>query len=243
MRLGFKLSVATAFIALASSWVSAAELAILKNGFTIRHERREPREIMTRLYFGGTAGSYVDVPTDEIVGFEGDDLPPPPVLIPTPAPSLGDVVSVASSRNKIDPELIMILIRAESAFHANAISPKGAQGLMQLMPQTASQLGVQNALDPVANVEGGTRYLRQLLDRYGNDLIKALAAYNAGPERVDQYRGVPPYAETRAYVAKIIGDFNRLKLADPRNKREGLRTTKATIPNLMPQPSNATTAH
>jgi len=84
---------------------------------------------------------------------------------------------------------------------------------MQLMPQTATQLGVQNAFDPKANVEAGTRYLRELLERYNFDLIKALAAYNAGPQRIDQYHGVPPYYETKAYVARIVRDFNKKKLA------------------------------
>jgi len=104
------------------------------------------------------------------------------------------------------------VIRAESGFNVRAVSPKGAQGLMQLMPQTASQLGVHNAFDPQANVEGGTRYLRELLERYNFDLIKALAAYNAGPQRVEQYGGVPPYYETKAYVARIVRDYNK-KLA------------------------------
>ncbi len=85
---------------------------------------------------------------------------------------------------------------------------------MQLMPQTASQLGVANSFDPNANVEGGTKYLRELLEKYNFDVPKALAAYNAGPKRVDQYRGVPPYYETQAYVARIIRDFNRRKLAE-----------------------------
>jgi len=84
---------------------------------------------------------------------------------------------------------------------------------MQLMPQTASELGVHNAFDPQANVEGGARYLRELLERYDFDLIKALAAYNAGPQRVEQYGGVPPYHETKAYVARIVRDFNKKKLA------------------------------
>src|ERR1700730_15765067 len=241
MRPSFKSIVVTGLMALTGLSTSATELAVLRNGFTIRHERRESRESVTRLYFVDTPGSYVEVPTDEIVGFESEILPEPPISAPAPSPPLGEVVSLASIRNNVDPELVMILIRAESAFRANAISPKGAQGLMQLMPQTAARLGVQNPLDPVANVEGGTRYLRQLLDRYGNDLIKALAAYNAGPERVDEYRGVPPYAETRAYVAKIVGDFNRQKHGNYRNNREGLRTAKAPTLTSLPQPSSVPT--
>jgi len=85
---------------------------------------------------------------------------------------------------------------------------------MQLMPGTASQLGVPNAFDPQANVEGGTKYLRELLERYNFDLVKALAAYNAGPLRVEQFGGVPPYYETRAYVARVVRDFNKKKAAE-----------------------------
>jgi membrane-bound lytic murein transglycosylase MltF len=85
---------------------------------------------------------------------------------------------------------------------------------MQLMPGTASQLGVTNAFDPKANVEGGTAYLRELLEKYNFDVPKALAAYNAGPKRVDQYHGIPPYYETQSYIARIIRDYNRKKLAE-----------------------------
>ena len=99
---------------------------------------------------------------------------------------------------RLDPDLVNSVIKAESGFNVRAVSPKGAQGLMQLMPGTASQLGVPNAFDPQANVEGGREYLRELLERYNFDLVKALAAYNAGPQRVEQYGGVPPYYETRA---------------------------------------------
>ena len=126
---------------------------------------------------------------------------------------LNQVVAAASGTYRLDPDLVNSVIRAESGFNVRAVSPKGAQGLMQLMPQTASALGVRNAFDPQANVEGGTRYLRELLERYDFDLIKALAAYNAGPERVEQYGGVPPYYETKAYVARIVRDFNKKKLA------------------------------
>ena len=134
-------------------------------------------------------------------------------LTPLPTFDLNRAVTSASSTYQLDPDLVTSVIRAESNFNISARSPKGAQGLMQLMPQTATQLGVQNAFDPQANVEGGTRYLRQLLERYDFDLIKALAAYNAGPERIDQYHGVPPYYETKAYVARIVRDFNKKKLA------------------------------
>jgi soluble lytic murein transglycosylase-like protein len=197
---------------------SAADLAVLRNGFTIRHDRRQVIDSMTRLFLSGPNAGYVDVPTGEIERFEKDETPapPPPSAIHSPVakPSnLNDVISSVSDRHHLDPDLINSVIRAESGFNPRAISPKGARGLMQLMPNTASKLGVPNAFDPQANVEGGTRYLRELLERYNFDLIKALAAYNAGPGRVEQYHGVPPYYETRAYVARIVRDFNRKKLA------------------------------
>jgi soluble lytic murein transglycosylase-like protein len=124
---------------------------------------------------------------------------------------LNEVISAASGRHHLDPDLVNSVIMAESGFQVRAVSPKGARGLMQLMPGTASQLGVPNAFDPQANVEGGTKYLRELLERYNFDLVKALAAYNAGPHRVEQFGGVPPYYETRVYVARIVRDFNKKK--------------------------------
>ena len=123
------------------------------------------------------------------------------------------MVNSASGRYRLDPDLVNSVIKAESGFNVRAVSPKGAQGLMQLMPGTASQLGLPNAFDPQANVEGGTKYLRELLERYNFDLVKALAAYNAGPQRVEEFGGVPPYYETRAYVARIVRDFNKKKAA------------------------------
>ena len=124
------------------------------------------------------------------------------------------MVKEASGKHSIDPDFINSVIHAESGFNTRAVSPKGAQGLMQLMPGTASNMGVDNAFDATANVDGGTRYLRSLLEKYNYDVPKALAAYNAGPHRVDQYHGVPPYLETRAYVARIIREYNKKKLAE-----------------------------
>ena len=120
---------------------------------------------------------------------------------------------VIADRHPVVLQGLTNVLRAESGFNVRAVSRKGARGLMQLMPQTSSQLGVGNAFDAQANVEGGARYLRELLERYNFDLVKALAAYNAGPRRVEQFGGVPPYYETRAYVARIVRDFNRKKLA------------------------------
>ena len=105
------------------------------------------------------------------------------------AVDLNEAVNSASGRYRLDPDLVNSVIKAESGFNVRAVSPKGAQGLMQLMPGTASQLGVPNAFDPQANIEGGTKYLRELLERYNFDLVKALAAYNAGPQRVEQFGG------------------------------------------------------
>jgi len=245
MKLACKIGIAVTLLALASVPASAAEMANLRNGFAIRHERHELRGDMTRLYLAGTADNYVEVPTADVVGFETIDEPVLPALSPPPAITLDALVSAASSRNNIDPDLIFSVIRAESGFNPNAVSPKGARGLMQLMPETAALLGVQNAFDPAANVEGGTRYLGQLLARYHNDLIKALAAYNAGPERVEQYQGVPPYAETRVYVARVIRDLNRKKAAQrgphsgPTGTRAVDRNSKATTPRAAGHPNIA----
>jgi hypothetical protein len=217
----------------------AADLAVLRNGFTIRHDHRQILGTSTRLFFFADDSSFTDVPTAEITSYEKDlSLPPlsaplaarpaatstaprplvvPSASIPTrSAADLTQVVNSASAAYHLDPDLVNSVIHAESGFNSRARSPKGAQGLMQLMPSTAGALGVANPFDPQANVGGGSRYLRELLERYNFDLVKALAAYNAGPQRVDQYRGVPPFRETRSYVARIVHDYNRKKIAQER---------------------------
>ena len=227
------------------------DLAVLQNGFSIRHEHREVIGSITRLYMGADNTSYVDVPTFQIAHFERDLTPavPPdikakktdntlqlvaPAKPAIKAAALSDVINSASDHTQIDPDLISSVIHAESGFNPRALSPKGAQGLMQLMPRTAANLGVTNAFDPGANVEGGTRYLRELLELYNFDIQKALAAYNAGPLRVKQYRGVPPYSDTRAYVARIIRDFNRKKLAEQKAAALAAKNKKQTPPKSAP---------
>jgi soluble lytic murein transglycosylase-like protein len=114
------------------------------------------------------------------------------------------LVNSASTRNDVSPGLVNAVVMAESAGDPSAISRAGAQGLMQLMPGTSADCGVSNPFDPAQNVDCGARYLHELLTRYSNNVELAVAAYNAGPGAVDQYHGVPPYAETRAYVSRVL---------------------------------------
>jgi soluble lytic murein transglycosylase-like protein len=190
-------------------------VATLRNGFSISFDHRRIIQDTSRLYLAAGEDNYVDLPTDEIVSLSQEQLHSPAPAAPgaRPVPEIRSAVAAASDKHLLDADLIDSVIRAESGFNTRAVSPKGARGLMQLMPDTAAKLGVQDSFDPRSNVEGGTRYLRELLRLYNNDLAKALAAYNAGPQRVEQYHGVPPYRETRAYVSNIIRDYNRKKLA------------------------------
>ncbi len=115
------------------------------------------------------------------------------------------LIEDASRRYQLDPALVKAVVQAESNFNPDAVSSAGARGLMQLMPGTAASLGVADSFDPVQNVDGGAKLLRNLLDRYDQNVSLALAAYNAGPGAVDKYGGVPPYAETQRYVPRILG--------------------------------------
>ncbi len=125
---------------------------------------------------------------------------------PPPEDAYDKVILRAARNHRVEPALVKAVIAAESNFEVRAVSRVGAQGLMQLMPQTSRVLGVGNPFHPVENVEGGARYLREMLDRYG-DLRRALAAYNAGPNAVDHYQGVPPYDETRDYVVRVLNYY------------------------------------
>jgi hypothetical protein len=212
----------------------AAEQVTLRNGFDFLCDHRTTVGDKTRLFLiqQGTPDSanFVEVPTADITAVEAVSLPveaatptsqAPPVMPAnkddtlTPA-ELHELLATAGSAHNLDVDLLDIVVHAESGGRAHAVSRTGAQGLMQLMPGTAAELGVTDSFAPSQNINGGTSYLNALLVRYNDRLALALAAYNAGPKAVDRYHGVPPYPETRAYVARIIHQFNQRKLEQAR---------------------------
>jgi soluble lytic murein transglycosylase-like protein len=203
----------------------AAEHVTLKNGFDLFCDHREPDGDKVRLYTDANGSSFLEVDATDIVADEHVDLPKPaatqsprPAAVVSAVPAgpekLSDadlqlLLTKAGTAYNLDADLLASVVRQESGGHARAVSRAGAQGLMQLMPGTASDLGVSNSFAPTENIQGGTAYLNELLKKYNDNLPLALAAYNAGPAAVDRYHGIPPYRETRAYVARVIREYNR----------------------------------
>jgi len=151
-------------------------------------------------------GGTLEIPADSLLRIEPEDVftPIKVKLLDVPYASL---IASAAGAHGVAPELVAGVIAVESNFNPNAVSWRSARGLMQLMPETAARLGVTKVFDPAQNIEAGTRYLKELLLRYNGDLALTLAAYNAGPGRVDQYRSVPPYRETRDYVQRVTAKY------------------------------------
>ena len=195
----------------------------MRNGFSYdcsRHESLDGTHVRLFLAADGEAAAtgYVDVASDAIADTEAlPDRPkaalPAMEAAPGSPSNLRTLLTGAGAVHDIDVELLASVVHAESGGRPTAISRVGAVGLMQLMPGTAAALGVADALQPDQNVSGGTAYLDQLLRRYHDNLALALAAYNAGPAAVDRFHGVPPFRETRAYVARVMNEFKRRKLA------------------------------
>jgi hypothetical protein len=156
-------------------------------------------------------GGAVEIGADDVVAIEPEDVFAPVPAKPVVAPPYRELVAAAAARYSVDADLITSVIAVESNFDPKAVSRKNAHGLMQLLPETAAQLGVKNVDDPQENIDAGTRYLRDLLQTYHNDLVLTLAAYNAGPERVQQYGRVPPFAETISYVRRVKRGYEKSK--------------------------------
>lgn len=169
-----------------------------------------------------------EVPASQVVSIEPEEVfhaVPRSPLFDTPYSNL---IVAASKHHGVDADLIVSVITAESKFNPKAISRKNARGLMQLLPETAARFGVKNIFDPEENIEAGTRYLRELLDRYNNDLTLTLAAYNAGPQRVELYKSVPPYRETLSYVRRVQQTYKTRKASPSVN-------TAALLPDVIIQ--------
>jgi hypothetical protein len=183
-----------------------AEIAVLTNGMTMKVSSYRFDERTVTLFLKG--GGDVTVPSTLIQGVVPDEIVEE--VEKAAADTTGepkDIRTLAeetAKRHGLDPALVLAVVSVESGFRPDAVSRKGAQGLMQLMPGTARELGVMDPLDPAANLDGGTRYLNALLQQYKGDLKRALAAYNAGAGAVKRHGGVPPYRETRDYVQKVL---------------------------------------
>jgi len=195
-----------------SARAARAEYVVLKSG---------QRLVVTSYQLVGDtykfqiAGGIAEIPASEVVAIEPEEVfhsAPRNTLVDIPYASL---ILAASKHHGVDADLIVSVITAESKFNPKAISRKNARGLMQLLPETATRLGVKNIFDPEQNIEAGTRYLRELLDRYNNDLTLTLAAYNAGPQRVELYKSVPPYRETLSYVRRVQQTYKARKSGSP----------------------------
>ena len=212
-----------------------AEYISLKNGNRLHVTGYE---LVGDKYRLQVAGGTVYVSADEVASidpeerFEPIPAPPAPTAAPAAAPPealpYGELVKAAAARYAVDEQLIYSVIAAESNFDARAISRRNARGLMQLLPETAARFGVQDIFDPKENIDAGTHYLSDLLKRYNNDLGLALAAYNAGPERVEQYGRVPPYSETVSYVQRVKRTYE---------KKKASQTTQTASPLLSPAQS------
>jgi soluble lytic murein transglycosylase-like protein len=209
------------FLLLAAGAAYAGEYAVLANGSRLHVDRHETDGVKVRLY---QDSGFVEMDAAAVREYEKDErVAAPPAATPTeipvapalpagavvsPALSGGELADRAADKYGLPRQLVRSVMAAESGYQPLAVSPKGAIGLMQLMPGTAAELGV-DPYDPAQNVDAGTRYLRDLLSKYYGGLRHALAAYNAGPAAVDRYNGVPPYRETVNYVFRIENAFKK----------------------------------
>jgi len=178
-----------------------ADYAVLRSGVRLHIAGYEAVGDRVRLT---VEGGSVEVPASEIVSIEPEDVfPSRPTVAPLPDGPYAKLIRAAAEKHGVDENLIHRMILVESNFNPKAVSRKSALGLMQLLPETAAQYSVRNVFDPAQNIDGGTHYMKDLLERYHGDLSLALAAYNAGPQMVQRYGGIPPFPETQKYVRRV----------------------------------------
>lgn len=187
--------------------MARADYAVLRSGAKIHITGyQESNGRVTLNFSGGSA----EIAASDLVAVEPEEqfqaLPAPP---PTSTGPYGDLIHAAAQQTGLDENLIRDVMAEESNFNPRAVSPKNAQGLMQLLPETAAHYSVLDVFDPKQNIEAGAHYLKDLLVRYSGNLMLALAAYNAGPDVVDRYAGIPPFPETQKYVARITANLAR----------------------------------
>jgi hypothetical protein len=228
----------------------AAERLTLSNGFDLICDHHAVVDGRVRVYSQAATTDYVELQPDAVTSVEtvpDPSTPAPikvkstalPIIVPpvkkafdnrlTPE-DLHQLLTKAGTEHNVDEDLLASLVKAESNGNVRATSRTGARGLMQLMPGTARQLGVADSFAPEQNVRGGTSYLDSLLTRYHDNIALALAAYNAGPEAVDRYHGIPPYRETRAYVARVVHEFNRRVVARQKLAHQlAIQTAQASL--------------
>jgi hypothetical protein len=204
---------ASLLAAIGAAPVARADYAVLRSGVRLHITGYEATGDRVRLTVdGGT----VEVAAGEIESIEPEDVfPSRPKVAPLPDGPYANLIRAAAEKHGIDENLIHRIILVESNFNPKAVSRKSALGLMQLLPQTAAQYSVRNVFDPAQNIDGGTRYMKDLLARYHGDLTLALAAYNAGPEMVQRYGGVPPFPETQNYVRRVTQPLKCNPATDP----------------------------
>jgi len=196
---------ALAAMAAAAAPASRADYAILRSGTRLHITGCERVGDRVRL---SVVGGVVEMAASELVTVEPEDVFPAPAPAPAiPAGPFAALIRAAAVKDGVSEKLITHVISAESNFNPRAVSRKRAQGLMQLLPETAARYSVADVFDPAQNIDAGTRYLKDLLARYRGDLKLALAAYNAGPDMVERYGGIPPFPETQNYVKRITSEL------------------------------------
>jgi soluble lytic murein transglycosylase-like protein len=217
MRLNRALIIsALALLAISAAPTLRAEYVVLRSGQRLVVTGYQLLGDKYRLQLNG---GFVEIPASEVVAIEPEEIFTP-IIVPVKSAILanaqfGQFIQSASKRFHVDADLISSVIAVESNFNPKAVSRRNARGLMQLIPDTASHVGVHNIFDPQENINGGTQYLAELLHRYDNNLILALAAYNAGPQRVQKYGTVPPFAETQSYVRRVKRTYDQRKTTPP----------------------------